>query len=208
MEFRIIDAGLLDFRRAFQLQQEVLGLVESGEAPSSLILCRHYPVITLGRLGKESNIRISRTLLREKGIEVVRTNRGGDVTYHGPGQITAYPIFRLEGTLRDVHAFLRRLEDTVIDFLCRCGAKGGRRKGLTGVWVGNRKIASIGIAVKRWVSFHGVSVNVLKDDLANFSLIRPCGMEIEMTSLESQVSRKIDIETLKEQFASSFKTLF
>lgn len=208
MEFEIFDLGLVDFKEFLEFQKGVFGYVKSGSFKSALVLCRHLPVITLGRRALMENIRVSEAELNSKGIQIYSIERGGDVTYHGPGQITAYPIFDLGRLKKDVHLFLRQLEQVVIDLLSDFGIKGIRCSGLTGVWVGKQKIASIGIAIRSWITFHGLSINIKKDDLDNFRLIRPCGMDIEMTSLETVLGRKIEAATIKDILIRRFEYAF
>lgn len=193
MEFEVFDLGLVDFEKAWQFQKEVFNDVKAGLMQSALILCRHYPVITLGRLGKKENIIVPEFELKKRGIQIFEIERAGDVTYHGPGQIIAYPIFNLNCLKKDIHFYLRYLEDIAIDLLSDFAILGLRYPGLTGVWVGKQKIASIGIAIRNWITFHGLSINIKKNDLDNFRLIRPCGMDIEMTSLETQLGRDVEI---------------
>jgi lipoyl(octanoyl) transferase len=203
MSLKIIDLGLIDFKKAWDLQKDVFSAVRRGDYHFALILCRHLPVFTLGRRANKANI------LAQKDIPSYEIERGGDVTYHGPGQLTAYPIFDLHYFKKDLNFFLRYLEQVVIDLLGDFGIKGERLNGLTGVWVKEgeawSKIASIGISVKNWITFHGVSINIKKDDLVNFSLIRPCGMDIKMTSLESLLERDIEIDSLKDNLINKFK---
>jgi lipoate-protein ligase B len=208
MEFEIFDLGLVDFKEFLEFQKGVFGYVKSGSFKSALVLCRHFPVITLGRRALMENIRVSEAELKSKGIQIYSIERGGDVTYHGPGQITAYPIFDLGRLKKDVHLFLRQLEQVVIDLLSDFGIKGIRCSGLTGVWVGKQKIASIGIAIRSWITFHGLSINIKKDDLDNFRLIRPCGMDIEMTSLETVLGREIEAVTIKDILIRRFEDAF
>jgi len=149
--------------------------------------------------------------------------RGGGVTYHGPGQLIAYPVLNLNYLKKDIHFFLRQLEELAIELLSDFGIKGLRYKGLTGVWIDKscpflnnaydssekgldkQKIVSIGIAIRNWITFHGMSINVKKDDLDNFSLIKPCGMDIEMTSLESILHRDIEIDDIKNNLILKFR---
>lgn len=208
MEFEIFDLGLVEFKEFLEFQKGVFGYVKSGSFKSALVLCRHLPVITLGRRALMENIRVSEAELKSKGIQIYSIERGGDVTYHGPGQITAYPIFDLGRLKKDVHLFLRQLEQVVIDLLSDFGIKGIRCLGLTGVWVGKQKIASIGIAIRSWITFHGLSINIKKDDLDNFRLIRPCGMDIEMTSLETVLGREIEAVTIKDILIRRFEDAF
>ena len=208
MEFKVFDLGLIDFEKAWQFQKEIFQEVKNNNFEAALILCQHYPVITLGMQGKKENIRVSPNELKDNGINVYEIERGGDVTYHGPGQLIAYPIFNLSYLKKDIHLFLRQLEDVVINFLWDWGIKGLRYCGLTGVWVGKQKITSIGIAIKSWITFHGLSINIKKDDLANFALVKPCGMAIEMTSLETVLGRNIGIDEIKENLIDKFRGVF
>ena len=143
--------------------------------------------------------------LKEKGIRVYQAERGGGVTYHGPGQLTAYPVFNLARIRNDIHFYLRLLEEATLDTLSALGIYAHTSPGLTGAWVGGRKIASIGIAIKKWITFHGLSLNLKEDDLSNFSLIRPCGMDIEMTCAESLLGREIDIAQVKPIFINNLR---
>jgi lipoate-protein ligase B len=208
MEFKIFDLGLVDYFYTWQRQKEIFNDVKIGLLESGLILCQHYPVITLGRQAKKENLRVDTTELRSRGIGIYEIKRGGDVTYHGPGQLVAYPIFNLNYFKKDIHLFLRQLEEAVINLLADFGIQGLRYTGLTGVWVEQQKIASIGIAIKNWITFHGLSINIKKDDLENFRLIRPCGMNIKMTSLESVLGRDVEINSIKETLIPKFRDVF
>jgi lipoate-protein ligase B len=208
MEFEVYDLGLVDFKESLEFQKMVFGYVKSGSFGSTLILCRHYPVITLGRRAMKENIKAQEEELKNKEIPIYSVDRGGDVTYHGPGQITVYPIFDLSHFKKDVHLFLRQLEQVVIDFLSDFGIEALRHKDATGVWVNKKKIASIGVAIKNWITFHGLSINIKKHDLDNFRLIRPCGMDIEMTSLETLLERDIDTAEIKDSIVRGFEQVF
>ncbi len=186
MRLRFFDWGKIDYQSALAKQKEMLEEVRSGLFEAGLVFCRHFPVITLGRSAKPANILVSGARLAQEGVAVYPVERGGDVTYHGPGQLTVYPIFSLASFKKDLHLFLRGLEETVILAAGTLGIKACRRPGLTGVWVGEKKLSSIGISVRDWVTFHGLSLNVEQKDLDNFRLIRPCGMDIEMTALDAQ----------------------
>ena len=208
MEFKVFDLGLADFAKAQAWQKKIFEEVRTGLLPSALILCQHYPVITLGRSAAKENLKVPEAELRNKGIQIYAIERGGDVTYHGPGQIVAYPIFNLGYLKKDIHLFLRQLEEVAIDFLSDFGIHGKRYSGLTGAWVDKQKIASIGIAIRHWITFHGLSINIKKDDLDNFCLIRPCGMDIEMTSLETVLGKNMAIDNLKQNLIRKFKEIF
>lgn len=205
---KIFDFGLIDFKTALQRQREIFSQVKNGIFEFALIISRHNPVITLGRRANRLNILATESELAKSGIPVYQSERGGDVTYHGPGQLTVYPVFNLNYLKKDVHLFLRQLENVVMDFLSGFGVKALRNEGFTGVWVEERKIASIGIAIKNWITFHGVSINIKKDDLLNFGLIKPCGMEIRMTSLENVLNRGVEIDGAKQALIAKFEKAF
>lgn len=208
MESKIFDLGIIDFLEGHAFQKKIFEEVKSNKYNSALILCQHNPVITLGRQANKANILANADILKKKGISVYPIERGGDVTYHGPGQITAYPIFNLNYFKKDIHWFLRNLEQVAIDFLAGLGIMGVRRVDLTGVWIERRKIASLGIAVRSWITFHGLTINIKEEDLSNFKFIRPCGMDIEMTSVETVLRKKLskgDAISLKRDLISKFK---
>jgi len=206
MRFKIFDLGLVDYKNAWDFQKEIHLAVKNKFYSAGLILCRHYPVITLGRTANKNNILASEADLKEKGIQAYQTERGGDITYHGPGQLTLYPVIDLGYFKRDIHLFLRYLEQAAIGLLSELGIEGKRIPGLTGVWVNGQKIASIGIAIKNWITFHGLSINIKDDDLFNYGLIRPCGMDIKMTSLETLLKRDIKIGDIKERIIHILET--
>ncbi|MDD2679467.1 MAG: lipoyl(octanoyl) transferase LipB [Candidatus Omnitrophica bacterium] len=205
MPLKVIDLGLVDFEAAWAKQKELFREVQEGDLRAGLIVCQHYPVITVNRRIGRKNILASQEELKNKGIAVYEVERGGDVTYHGPGQLIAYPVFNLNYFKKDIHWFLRYLEDLIIRSLSDAGIKGERSNGLTGVWVGRLKIASIGIAIRNWITFHGLSINVKNSDLTNFSLIRPCGMDIMITSIESETGLPVSIGEFKQRFVSLLK---
>lgn len=206
--FKIVDLGLIDYRLALERQKDIfLGVKNSAEI-STLIVCRHNPVITLGRKTCRESFLVPAEELQKRGIKVFEVERGGDITYHGPGQLVAYPVFNLNYYKKDIHFFLRQLERVVIELLADFGVKAERKNNLAGVWFGEKKISSIGIAVRNWITFHGISLNVKKDDLLNYRLIKPCGMDIEMISLEDLLGRQIAIEPLKTLLTRKFKDIF
>ncbi len=204
MDCEIFDLGLIDFEKAWQFQKDIFLKVKAGVYPFALIFCCHHPVVTLGRLAHRDNILATDDELKIKGIKVLEIERGGEVTYHGPGQLTVYPIFNFRYLNKDIYWFLRQLERAIILSLADFGVRARQRYGLTGVWVEESKIASIGIAVKSWISFHGLSINVKANDLDNFSLIRPCGMDIKMVSLEEAAGRVCEISDVKEVLSDKF----
>jgi len=182
----IVDLGELSYAAAYAEQQRLVDAVARGSAPDTVLLVEHPHVITLGR-SREAPANV----LESADIEVVQTERGGDVTYHGPGQLVAYPIIALREDERDLHAFMRRLEDAIIGTLQRAGITAGRSAGNTGVWISERKLASIGIACRRWVTWHGLALNV-STDLSYFRRINPCGFGAEvMTSMQAELGEQV-----------------
>lgn len=191
--------GHMEYRSALKYQLRCVERRASGEIPDTLLLLTHPHVYTIGRIGNDANLLVpSESLLRE-GIAVERVSRGGDITYHGPGQLVGYPIMLLARP--DVHRFIRCVEEALIDTLSGFGIKGGRIEGLTGVWVGEKKIASIGIGVRRWITYHGFSLNV-DTDLSYFRRIHPCGLKgREATSVAEVTGRDLPMEEVREAVA-------
>jgi lipoyl(octanoyl) transferase len=193
----VIDTGRRDYDSALELQEELLGRKRRGEETDYLVLVEHDPVVTIGRKGTTDDLRVRPRNLEEGGIELRHTTRGGATTYHGPGQLVGYPIIDLRRQGRDVHMYLRRLESCIIRALAKRGIRGTALEGKTGVWVGAEKIASIGIAVRSWITYHGFAVNVA-EDVGGFDSIFPCGMpDCRMTS----VSRETGTEVTPREFA-------
>ena len=181
----VVDLGVLSYRDAYARQQVLVDAVHAGRARDTLLLVEHPHVYTLGR-----NREAAGNVLAAGEVEVVQVERGGDVTYHGPGQLVAYPIIQLAESERDLHAFMRRLEDAIIATLARAGLEAGRSDGNTGVWREGRKLASIGIACRRWVTWHGLALNV-STDLSYFQRINPCGFEASvMTTLAAEIGAR------------------
>ena len=173
--------GIVDYAGALALQEELVRARHLDQMPDTLLLLEHPHVFTLGRGADERYL-----ITRRDNVPIHRVSRGGQVTYHGPGQLVGYPILKLEGAARDVHRYLRALEDVMIDSLARVGIPAERRPGLTGVWVGGRKIGSIGVGIRRWVTLHGFALNVCPD-LSFFDGIVPCGIDgCVMTSIIAQ----------------------
>ncbi len=200
----IFDLGLIDYKLALRYQKEMFLEAKRGTFSAALIACRHFPVITLGRRADKKNILATEQQLLQNDILVYEIERGGDATYHGPGQIIIYPIFNLNFLKKDIHWFLRQIEAVIIELLANIGIPAKRRRGFTGVWVGEKKIASIGIAIKNWITFHGLSLNVTKDDLENFKAINPCGLNIEMTSIEDILGIEVHVDAVKDRLISAF----
>ncbi len=169
----------------------------SGSVSSTLITCEHPHVITLSRRSERKNILVDEAELKKCGVGICFADRGGDVTYHGPGQIVLYPIFDLRQYKKDLHLYLRNLEQVVIDTLRdNFGLNAHRRYKATGVWVGPYKVASIGIGVRNWVTYHGLSLNV-KTDKKYFSFIRSCGMDVEMASINDFFDDDVSLDSMK-----------
>ena len=175
--------GPLGYRDGLRLQEALVEARAAGRTGDWVLFPDHPPVLTVGRNPTEGSLRADLETLRSRGIEVFEVSRGGDITWHGPGQLVGYPVFDLTSRDRDLHKFLRGIEQVLIRALAAFGIAGERSEGRTGVWVGPEKIASIGIAVRRWVSYHGFALNV-NPDLADFELIHPCGLRgVRMTSV-------------------------
>ena len=264
----LLDLGIMPYGAAWELQKQVWRLRVEGKIPDALILVEHPPVITLGKSGKASNLLVPEQELQRRGIELFRVERGGDITYHGPGQLVGYPIFFIREAIAGVHAFVTRVEESLIHALAaqriraeaqpqmstdghgvrkegyqpqtnaderrpgasesepqtsagecrsersglesaRVGA-GRRRRGskLTGVWAGNDKVAAIGIAVSRRVSFHGFALNV-NTELSAFQLITPCGIKDKgVTSMAQLLDMPVSMPVVKHQVVSAFETVF
>lgn len=205
--FRTLRAGLLPYRTALALQQELIESRRQGNE-DILILLEHPPVVTFGRGAREESLLTPVSELARRGIDLERVGRGGDVTYHGPGQLVGYPIVDLEPLGRDLHRYLRLLEATLIDTLAAFGVSGERIAGKTGVWVDGEKVASIGVGVRRWVSWHGFALNVAAD-LSGFASIVPCGLpDVRMTSLERLCGQPIPLPRVEEEIIRSFARIF
>ncbi|MFH1406468.1 MAG: lipoyl(octanoyl) transferase LipB [Candidatus Omnitrophota bacterium] len=204
----VIDLGIIEYCRADFLQREILRLRIKNEIPDTLILLEHTPVITVSRRSNRKNILAGEDELLKYGIKLAHTDRGGDVAYHGPGQLVAWPIFDLKNHGRDIHLFLRNLEKVIIDALGEFGVNAARSEGFRGVWVGTRKISSIGVGIKHWVSYHGVSLNIDVNH-KHLSCIIPCGLKGKQQVSLSQISRcapsmALAKEVLVEKFSDTF----
>lgn len=208
---RVLDLGFLDYRKTWDLQKELVERRFQREVPDTLILVEHPPLFTIGRSGSRKNIHVSDEHLETLGIPVLEVDRGGDITYHGPGQLIGYPVLDLTGHGRDVHLLLRRIEEVLIRLLADWGVKAARVSNYTGVWVGHEKIAAIGIGVRRWISFHGFCLNV-NPDMKYFSMISPCGIRdrgiTSLTKLKGEKSERIDLQEMKERLVQHFGDVF
>lgn len=200
--------GTVPYREAWDLQRELVGRRGAGEVPDTLLLLSHPPVITLGRGGTADHLVATADQLTARGVEFVETDRGGDITFHGPGQIVGYTIVDLGPRGRDLHRFLRDLEDVLIRALAGFGITAGRAPGLTGVWVGDAKVAAIGIRVTRWITHHGFALNV-DTDLSFFDLIVPCGIaDRRVTSMRALLGRAVERSDVEDALARAFGEVF
>ena len=200
--------GQVGYGEVLALQRRRASARMRAEVEDCLLLVEHPPVITLGRGAKRRHLLADEDLLRAQGIEVWETERGGDITFHGPGQLVGYPILDLTQHGKDLHRYMRRLEEVLIRTLYRYAIHGERCAGQTGVWVHGAKIASIGVHVSRWVSRHGFALNV-SPDLSRFDLIVPCGLSgIRMTSMAALLKRQVPIQAVAEAVAEQFALVF
>ncbi len=209
------------WERQGQLQRSLIEFKRNNDAAAEivhhrLVLCEHYPVITLGKSGSVEHLLLNEPELEREGIEFYKINRGGDITYHGPGQIVGYPILDLDDFFTDVHKFVRLIEQAIMNVLAKYNIEAYREKGYTGVWLPatpvlpKRKICAIGIHLSRWVSMHGFAFNI-NTDLSHFRHIVPCGIQDDdkaVTSLSIELGRKIEMQEIKTLLALEFQRLF
>ena len=206
----VYDLGRVPYREALEFQRRAVEMRSRDEAPDVLYVVEHDPVLTVGRSGHPESLRAGEDELRRRGIDIVAVERGGDVTYHGPGQIVGYPIVSLAGLPggRDLHRYLRDIEQVLIDCLGAFGLSAGRNPPYTGVWVGDKKVAAIGVAVRHWVAFHGFALNV-DPDLSHFDLIHPCGIRhLGVGSMASLLGQAPSRETVLARLAAAFSRVW
>lgn len=224
------DIGLIDYKEAWDKQEKLFNEIISIKlknretvsaiphsqllTPNYLLFCEHPHVYTLGKSGSETNLLINEQQLKAKNATYYKINRGGDITYHGPGQIVGYPIFDLDNFFTDIHKYLRYLEEIIILTLKEYGIEGGRIKGQTGVWLDTenpkraRKICAFGVRCSRWVTMHGFAFNI-NADLNYFNNIIPCGISDKaVTSLDKELGRKVDMNEVKDKLKKHFSALF
>ena len=203
-----IELGRMEYEACWELQRQLAGQRAAGEIPDTLLFVEHDPVLTLGSRFQEQNLLLTTDVYEARGIKVVKTDRGGDVTFHGPNQLVIYPIFNVRDHGGDLHKWLRDLEEAVITLLSEYGLAGSRFPPNTGVWVDNKKIAAIGVKVSRWVSLHGIALNC-NNDLAPFELIVPCGIEGHgVTSLSIETGRDVKITDAIKAAVPAFEKIF
>ena len=218
------DIGLIEYKKAWEFQEvffnKTLEIKSKNrnegtniKTENYLIFCEHPHVYTLGNSGNQNNLLVNEEYLKSRGASFYKTNRGGDITYHGPGQIVGYPIFDLDNFFNDIGKYLRLLEECIILTLAEYGIKGERSKGETGVWIdvgkpNARKICALGVKTSRWVSMHGFAFNI-NTDLSYFENIIPCGInDKQVTSIQKEVGEKINIEKVKKQLKSNIELVF
>lgn len=221
------DLGIIDYKKAWDYQEELHKKVVDIKlknrehvpenqipTPNYLLYCEHPHVYTLGKSGSEENLLLNESQLEEKNATFYKINRGGDITYHGPGQLVVYPIFDLENFFTDIHKYLRFLEEAVILTLQEYGIKGGQVNGLTGVWIDGedplkaRKICAMGVKCSRWITMHGIGFNV-NSELEYFKNIIPCGIDDKaVTSMEKELGRKVDMPELKKKLLDNLANIF
>jgi lipoyl(octanoyl) transferase len=200
--------GMRDYASALELQLRICNLKKQGFEPDVLLLLEHPPTITLGRNAKWNHLLVSDEILRQRGIRIFEIDRGGDITFHGPGQLVGYPILKLQKGEQDVHQYMRSLEECLIRLLLVFEIESERSAKLTGVWTEKGKIAALGVHISRWITRHGFALNV-NTDLSYFDLIVPCGLaDRKLASMERILSRKIDLELLARKCGETFGALF
>ena len=209
-ELHVRRLGLVPYAEALDLQKRLVDLRKAEKIPDQLLLLEHPPVITLGVKARNnrSHVLASPGVLSELGVELFETGRGGDVTYHGPGQLVGYPILDLRPDRCDVHRYVRDIEEALIRVAGAFGIAAGRMPGLTGAWVGENKVAAIGVRISRWVTSHGFALNV-RTDLSHFDLIVPCGISGQgVTSMERALGRGVDWGDVETKVAQEFAAVF
>ncbi|WP_324253974.1 lipoyl(octanoyl) transferase LipB [Paenibacillus sp. 1001270B_150601_E10] len=208
--------GLIDYQAAWELQKQTVKAVDKGEAQETLFLLEHPPTYTIGSQRHPEHLLLSPEQLKEKGIQVYEIDRGGDITYHGPGQLVGYPIILLEGASLDLHGYLRRLEEVIIQYLASYGIKGSRKEEYTGVWIGDVKIAAIGVKFNRsrthrgFITSHGFAFNI-KSGIQHdgFAGIVPCGIQqYGVTSLEDMTGKFFAVEQVGQEILPYFEAIF
>lgn len=203
------DLGLINYREAWKLQTDLVDARIKNDILSDVVLLlEHAPVFTLGRRGGDENLLVSESFLEKSGISVVQVERGGDITYHGPGQLIVYSIMDLHTARIGVVEFVEALEKVMLKTVAFWGIKAERNPINRGIWVGNQKLGSIGIALRKGVSFHGLALNV-NLDLTPFSWIQPCGLQdVQMTSMKQESSRKISMRKVRKSIKENFESVF
>ena len=205
---QVLDLGIRSYKEAWDIQKQLHAHRVAQKIPNTLILVEHDPVITMGKSGQDSNVLFPVELLKEKGVDYFQVERGGDVTFHGPGQLVGYPIFNVRDGLAGVKPYIHGVEDAIIATLGEHDIKAHKKEKMIGVWTANGKVCSVGVAVKKWVSFHGFALNV-NTDLSYFDLIVPCGLKnVEMTSMQEILGKEVSMERVKKCVVRNFGRIF
>jgi lipoyl(octanoyl) transferase len=205
---RVQQLGMVDYAEGLRTQAERVAQRKANSIPDTLLLLEHPHVYTLGRNAQRENLLISEERLAQLGVQLFETDRGGDITYHGPGQLVGYPIFDLTQHRRDIAWFMRSLEEVFISVACDFGIEAARLTGAPGVWVGNAKLVAMGVHISRWVTSHGFAFNV-NTDLSYFDYIVPCGLRDRgVTSLEKLLGRSVEMEAAMERVLKHFAGVF
>ena len=200
--------GTVDYAEAHRLQKELQAKRISGEITNTVLLLEHPPVLTMGRSAKNQHVLAPPEVLEARGISVHDVGRGGDVTYHGPGQLVAYPIIDLKPDRRDVRKYMWSLEETMIRTCADFGLSATRVEGLNGAWIGERKVGAVGVRISRWVTMHGLALNV-NSDLTHFELIVPCGIQDKaVTSVSAELGRTVGVADVLDPLARHFAGLY
>ena len=208
--FKVYKLGHVPYSKALEIQLDFLERRKKDEIEDTLLLLEHPPTFTIGRRGNMGNLLAAEEALNKEGISLEVISRGGDITFHGPGQLVGYPIIDLNNMGRDVHKYLRALEEVIIKALENYSIKARRLEGITGVWVKWHKIASIGVGVKRWITYHGFALNV-NTDLSYFDKIVPCGIpDVQITSVQRWLAQReeIDMTDVEDSVVSAFSKVF
>lgn len=204
----ILDLDIEPYRKIWDFQHQLHSLRLQNKIDDVLILLEHNHVFTLGKVAKREHLLIPEEKLKEQKVDLFEIDRGGDITYHGPGQIVGYPIIKLDELYQDLHRYLRELEEVIISTLKDYNIEGSRIEGFTGVWVKDEKVAAIGIKVSKWITMHGFAFNI-NTDLNYFNMIIPCGIQNKgVTSLKKLVGYEIDLNEVKNKLAKNFVNLF
>ncbi|SHJ54360.1 lipoyl(octanoyl) transferase [Geosporobacter subterraneus DSM 17957] len=203
-----LDLGRIDYEASYIIQEQLHRKRKNGEVSDIIIFQECNPVITIGTSGTEDHLLLSKKVLLEKGIDVVYCNRGGDITYHGPGQLVISPVLNIRNHGLKILQYIRLLEQSVINLLSHYEVIGKRIEGASGVWVNGKKIASVGIAIKNGITLHGIALNI-RPDLSHFGFIIPCGLkDVEITSLEHLNTAKLELDQVRDDFLKEFALLF
>jgi len=205
---QVFDLGTRGYKEVWDLQKKIHEQRVDSSIPNTLILVEQKPVITMGKSGDEGNLLFPVDFLKKKGVEYYQIERGGDVTYHGPGQLVGYPIFNVRDGLAGIKPFINGIEEAIILTLKDSGIRAYRKEKMIGVWTEKGKVCSIGVAVKKWVSFHGFALNV-NTDLSYFDLIVPCGLRnVEMTSMQQILGKQVSMDDVKRSVIQYFGKMF